>query len=209
MHLSHGKLELIYIARKPLPCSLRIQNYQDLYGISAYRENRGGEGGRIFFFFFPSHPETYNYKKKIKRGGKSSGERQGLGAAAAGAGGQWLLTCLMVRFPSSIQPAGGCSLRAAVGRAQIHQVSHRKQVSLPPLSCLLFPHTHTLPFYSLLGGGPKTMSSFPTFFAQPMKSRQRGGNCPPGSDFKPSPGMEQLAVEQPRQSGGRGGRRSA
>lgn len=67
----------------------------------------------------------------------------------AGAGGQWLLTCLMVRFPSSIQPARGCSLRAAAGRAEIHQVSHRKQVSLPPLPCLLFPP----PFLFFAGGG--------------------------------------------------------
>lgn len=76
-------------------------------------------------------------------------------AGLAGLGGQRLLTCLMVRFPSSIQPARGCSHCAAPGSAQIHQVSHRKQV-FPPL---LLPDFFFLllifspPFLSFAGGG--------------------------------------------------------
>lgn len=169
-----------------------------MHGIPAYRENQGEKKEKKSVFFSPSRKLTIKRKKidEESKKRKSSRAPQGVRPVVPGAGGQWLLTCLMVRFPSSIQPARGCSHRAAVGRAEIHQVSHRKQVSLPPLPCLFFPH----PFYSLLGGSPKTMSSFPTFFPQPMKSRQRGGNCPPGSDFKPQPRDGVVGGAGPRNS---------
>lgn len=89
---------------------------------------RIAEWGKNFFFvLFCSYPESYNYKKKIKKREKSSGERR------------WLLTCLMVRFPSSIQPARAAHSALLSARQKSINFPTVEQVSLPPLSCRLFP----------------------------------------------------------------------
>lgn len=111
--------------------------YHDLHGIPAYRENRG-VGEEFFFVLFCSYPESYNYKKKIKKREKSSGERR------------WLLTCLMVRFPSSIQPARAAHSALLSARQKSINFPTVEQVSLPPLSCRLFPPPRS--FYSWPGG---------------------------------------------------------
>lgn len=135
-----------------------------------------------FFFFFLFFTQKFTFDKAKKHEEVGTGTTRG-SPCPAGPNGQLLLTCLMVRFPSSIQPAKGCSHHVAVGRAKIHQVS--------PHSCPSIISPHPPLFYPLLGAGGdtllKTMSSFPIFLPQPIKSQERGGNCPPGSYFKPQP----------------------
>lgn len=176
MHLNHGKLELIYIPREPLSCPEQPRKAQWPAwhhclpgGLRKTPSNRLNSPP-------PPFPQPGNFlltRLRNKKGalGGAAGAPQGLvpvlpgageaspswaaRAGLAGLGGQRLLTCLMVRFPSSIQPARGCSHCAAPGSAQIHQVSHRKQV-FPPLLLpdfffllLIFPP----PFLSFAGGG--------------------------------------------------------
>lgn len=166
--------------------------YHDLHGIPAYRENRG-VGEEFFFVLFCSYPESYNYKKKIKKREKSSGERR------------WLLTCLMVRFPSSIQPARAAHSALLSARQKSINFPTVEQVSLPPLSCRLFPP----PALFILGRGePWDNVKFPkALFCPAYGNGQRGR--PAGSDFKPSQGWSSWLsrdMRQPRQSAARGGR---
>lgn len=122
----------------------------------------------VKFLFPPPFPQPGNFlltRLRNKKGalGGAAGAPQGLvlvlpgswaaRAGLAGLGGQRLLTCLMVRFPSSIQPARGCSHRAAPGSAQIHQVSHRKQVFPPLLLPIFYYYYFFPPFLSFAGGG--------------------------------------------------------
>jgi len=130
MRSDHGKLELIYTSRKLLLRPAQTRNPPRPAGRIKQKNPKS-----VSYWGASFHPGNLLFARlrDKKRGNKAAGAPQRLAPVLPG--GQRLLTCLMVGFPSSIQPAGSCSHCAAVGRAEIHQVSHRKQ--LPPPSALL------------------------------------------------------------------------
>lgn len=88
--------------------------------------------------------------------------------------------------PSS-RPGAAHSALLSAGQKSINFPTVSK---FPPLPCLLFPPTLFFFLLFFAGGSAKTMSSFPTFSAQPMGRGRRGGRCRRALISNRSPGME-------------------